>query len=119
MKKDTDSNYKSRSLQKYSGSHSTRKDNPRKDFPKKESSNTSYERKEPVSYGSHYESSRERNNIDKPKVRESSPRKAESPRHAPSWPLEISTDISTGRSYRGPSLRMSAGARFTVIRPVG
>jgi len=52
MKKDTDSNYKSRSLQKYSGSHSTRKDNPRKDFPKKESSSTSYERKEPVSYGS-------------------------------------------------------------------
>lgn len=69
MKKDTDSNYKSRSLQKYSGSHSTRKDNPRKDFPKKESSNTSYDRKEPVSYGSHYESSRERNNIDKPKVK--------------------------------------------------
>ena len=54
MKKDTDSNYKSRSLQKYSGSHSTRKENPRKDFPKKESSNTSYDRKEPVSYGSHY-----------------------------------------------------------------
>ena len=75
MRKDTDSNNKSRSLQKYSGSHSTRKDKPRKDFPKKESSNTSYDRKEPVSYGSHYESSRERNNIDKLKVRESSPRK--------------------------------------------
>lgn len=75
MKKDTDSNYKSRSLQKYSGSHSTRKDNPKRIFLRKESSSTSYEKKEPVSYGSHYRSSRERNNIDKPKVRESSPRK--------------------------------------------
>ncbi len=49
----------------------------------------------------------------------SSPRKAASSGTSSSWPLAVSTASSRGKSYTGPVLRTSAGARLTVMRRSG
>ncbi len=55
MKKNTDSNYKSRSLQKYSSSKTRNNENSKKDINEHDFSKKAYERRESFNYGYSYE----------------------------------------------------------------
>jgi hypothetical protein len=50
---------------------------------------------------------------------DSSPRNTQSAMSATTWPAATMIPTAIGRSYVGPSLRRSAGARLTMMRPFG